>query len=125
MNATLAPPADAHDLTLDEERRRQATPEQLALPTIDKRTSDGIELSISGTIKLDRSDPEDCQLVRDLQLGNEVALKIDGLVVERAGRTAHDRDGYFEGSTLVTKVKVTGISRPAGEGISGQTTIED
>jgi hypothetical protein len=119
MNATMAPP-DAHELTLDEERKNgRQRPEQLALPSIDKRTATHRALD-------QRHDqarplrPEDCQLVRDLQLGNEVTLKIDGLVIERAGRTAHDRDGYFEGSTLVTKVKVTGIAVPPAKASTGR-----
>lgn len=114
MSTTLAPP-EKQNMTLEQERKNQATPEQLALPMIDKRKSDAIEIQISGTIKLDRSDPEDCALIRRLKLGDEVTLKMDATVVERAGRTAHDRDGYFEGSTLVTKLKATGLTSPAGE----------
>lgn len=113
--AVAAPERTKDEPTTTEEQQTEVPPEQLVLPMIDKRKTDAIEITFGGTIKLDRSDPADCALVRKLILGKEVPLRVDGLVVERAGRTAHDRDGYFEGATLKTKIQVTTVSRPAGE----------
>jgi hypothetical protein len=116
---------EAPDRTVEEEHQHEVPPEQLALPMIDGRSMDAIEVKIAGTIKLDRSDPSDVALIRKLKLGQEVALKIDAMVVERSGRTALDRDGYFEGASLVTKLNVTSVSRPAGEQLDIDDDPED
>lgn len=88
-------------------------PQQLALPVIDHRDADQVELAVSGTIKLDRKDPADCALIRRLRLrlGDDVDLHVSGLVVERAGRSRHnqERRKAVRGIEIVREATVAGV----------------
>lgn len=115
MTATAEAPPDVHEQTLEEERKEQVPPEQLALPMIDGRAIDVLELQVTGTVKLDRSDPEDCKLIRRLRLGAEVDLKMSVCVSGSGGKISRDEDGYAKDVTLKKTLTVTGVARPAGE----------
>lgn len=111
---TMAPP-DTHELTLEEERKQQASPEQLALPMIDGRGIDLIEIAISGTVKLDRSGPNDVELIRKMAAGRTVDLKVSAFVAGTHGDVSQDDNGYADKTTLRKKLTVVGLDRPAGD----------
>lgn len=110
---TTRPPLDELDQELISETgdEHDASPEQLALPVIDHRDADQVELAVSGTIKLDRKDPADCALIRRLRLGDDVDLHVSGLVVERAGRSRHnqERRKAVRGIEIVREATVAGV----------------
>lgn len=114
MTQTLAPP-DAHELTLEEERKKQVPPEQLALPMIDGRGIDLLEVALTGTVKLDRSDPNDVALIRKLAAGKTVPLKVDVFVSGSGANVSRDDNGYADKTTLKKTLTVVGLDRPAGD----------
>jgi hypothetical protein len=110
----MAPP-DAHELTLDEERKKQTPPEQLALPMIDGRGIDLMEISVTGTVKLDRGDPNDVALIRRLTAGKTVPLKIEAFVSGTGANVSRDDSGYADKTTLKKTLTVVSLDRPAGD----------
>lgn len=64
----------------------------LQLPMVDGQGIDKIGIKISGTIKLDRSKPDDVALFRRLQLGKKIDLKLGGRVAGVSTKGATDSD---------------------------------
>ena len=64
----------------------------LQLPTVDGQGIDKIELKFGGTLKLDRSKPDNVALYKRLQLGKSIDLKLGGRVagVSTKGSTYSD-----------------------------------
>jgi hypothetical protein len=113
----LAPPAEYEaEPEHVEPDAPKASPEQLALPAIDGEAPDRIEVQFAGGVRLDRSDPADCALMRQLALGQEVTLRVVGVVASKNGKIAWDEDGYPGETTHVAKVRVTTVYRAIGEG---------
>lgn len=130
MSVTEAPPAPAaetSDPTPEEveastetpvevpERIANARPEELALPRIDGRDIDRMEITFSGTIRLDRSDPADVALFRRAQLGKEIDVRVVGIAAGKHVTVSWDEDGYPGETTSSAKVKLTTVFRPITE----------
>ncbi len=115
---------EGFDPTPADIRRAGAGPESLALPAIDGEAPDRIELTFSGSVRLDRSDPADVALMRQLALGKEVSLRVVGVVRGKVGTVAWDEDGYPGETTHAAKVRLTSVYRPVGEGVEARTGTE-
>jgi hypothetical protein len=66
---------------------------ELQLAKVDGQSIDKIGIAFSGSVKLDRSTPDDCSLFRRLMLGKVVTLKVDAKVVGVATKGKDDSDG--------------------------------
>ena len=104
-------PADAAEIT-----KTEPPPEAIALPMIDGQGVDRIEVAFAGSVRLDRSDPADCELMRQLRLGKEITLRVVGKVAGKPYTVAWDEDGYPGEVTSVAKLRVTTLYRPVGDG---------
>ena len=105
--ATLAPP---------EEAQTEAPPEAVSLPMIDGQGADRIEVQFAGGVRLDRSDPADCEVFRRLKLGEEVTIRVVGVVATKVGKVAYDEDGYPGETTHIAKLRITTLYRAVGDG---------
>lgn len=103
---------------------QEAAPEELALPAIDGEAPDRIEVAFAGGVRLDRSDPADCALMRQLALGQEVTLRVVGIVAGKNGKVAWDEDGYPGETTHIAKLRVTTLYRPVGDGTEARVGAE-
>lgn len=97
------------------ERIVNAKPEELALPRIDQRDIDRIEIAFSGTIRLDRSDPADVALFRRAMLGKELDVRVVGIGRGKSATVSWDEDGYPGETTASAKVRLTTVFRPISE----------
>jgi hypothetical protein len=109
--AVAAPPVGE----TEEKEQQEVPPEKIALKGIDGHGIDRIEVKFSGRVKLDRSDPADVALMRQLKLGKEVEFKIVGVVKGKPFEIVHDEDGYPGEVTSVAQLGVTSLYRPVGE----------
>jgi len=103
-------------MSANTEAAAETAPEAIALPMIDGRGVDRIEVQFAGGVRLDRSDPADVALMRNLILGKEVTMRIVGVVAARPFKIAYDEDGYPGEVTAVSKVRITTCYRPVGDG---------
>jgi hypothetical protein len=68
----------------------------LQLPMVDGQGIDKIALKFSGTIRLDRSKPDDVALFRRLKLGKDIDVKLEGKVVGSNTTGATNKDGDLD-----------------------------
>jgi hypothetical protein len=113
MSAALA---EAPPQTGETEEKTEVPPEKLALPKIDGQGVDRIEVKFAGRVKLDRGDPADVALMRDLKLGKEITLRVVCSVKGKPFEIVHDEDGYPGEVTSIAQLGVTTLYRPVGDG---------
>lgn len=93
---------------------------ELAIDKIDGHSVDRIVLKFSGEVHLDRSDKADVALYRDLRLGRDVTLMVEGKCLGTAGKGATSRDGDLDVIIGAKTVKVTTVYRPAAEDLAAE-----
>lgn len=82
---------------------------QLAIPGMDGFQINRIAVKVGGTPDLDRSNPDDVNLYRDLKLGQRVRFLVEGYVVDTGGKATLTDDGKVELVHGVKAVKVDSI----------------
>jgi hypothetical protein len=103
------PPPDPEDALFD--RSKYDNPE-LALPKVDGEGTDKIALKFSGTVFLDRMDPADVELMRNMKLGNDVTLMIEGKCAKKGWGFTTDREGELDVVKLEHAVNVHSVYKP-------------
>jgi hypothetical protein len=103
------PPPDPKDALFD--RSNYDNPE-LALPKVDGEGTDKIALKFSGTVFLDRMDPADVELMRNMKLGNDVTLMIEGKCAKKGWGFTTDREGELDVVKLEHAVNVHSVYKP-------------
>lgn len=103
---TPSPPEDALF-----DRSKYDNPE-LALQKIDGEGTDKIALKFSGTVFLDRMDPADVELMRNMKLGNDVTLMIEGKCAKKGWGFTTDREGELDVVKLEHAVNVHSVYKP-------------
>jgi hypothetical protein len=69
---------------------------QLAIPGIDGYQVNRLSLKVGGTPDLDRSNPDDVELYRDLKLGQRVKFVVEGWVVDTGGKATITDQGQVD-----------------------------
>lgn len=88
--------------------------EDLAIAKVDGNQVDRLQLSFSGSIMLDRSDPADVALWNRLRLGvGELGLRIEGRCSATGAKQATDRGGELDVIVGAKTLKVTTVYVPA------------
>jgi len=89
--------------------------EDLAIDKVDGNAIDRIRITFSGTVSLDRSEPNDVALYNRLRLGREVTLKVEGRASGTGAKEATGRDGDLDVIVGLKTVTVTTVYVPAAE----------
>lgn len=105
--ATEATPAPGEEPNVDTGQLFQLRKPALNL---DEHDPDDIAISISGTVKLDRSNAEHVALFRALRLGRRVELAVDAVALKRPLVARLDKDDNVEGYTLTAQLSVEDIT---------------
>jgi hypothetical protein len=85
---------------------------ELALPKVDCEGTDKIALKFSGTVFLDRMDPRDVELMRNMKLGNDVTLMIEGKCSKKGWGFTTDREGELDVVKLEHAVTIHSVYKP-------------
>ncbi len=80
----------------------------LQLAKVDGQGIDKIKIGFSGSVTLDRSDPEDVALFRRLSLGRSVTLRVEGTVANTSTGWS-DKESGDEEVVSERKIKVTTV----------------
>lgn len=89
---------------------------KLALPPIDGKRINQIRVRFSGSVTLDRTNPEHVAWFRDtLKLGAEIDLgRLSGVIQQKPSRQAATKDGYAGDVAQTAVVKIHTIGGFAG-----------
>lgn len=110
-------PAEAQEQKGELFDRSQYEREDLRLDKVDGNQVDRISLKFSGTVFLDRSDPNDIALYRRLVLGRDVTLQVEGRCNATAAKGATDREGDLDVVVGEKGIKVTTVYIAVADGI--------
>ena len=88
---------------------------ELALPKVDGEGVDRIAVKFSGTVYLDRSDPRDVELMRNMRLGNDVTLMVEGKCAKKGHGFTTDREGELDVIKLEHAINVHTVYKPVTE----------
>lgn len=92
---------------------------KLRLPYVDEKPVDKISIRFSGTVDLDRMNPDHVELYRRFTLGHKIVLgDVAGIVLNKPSRQVRDKEGYVSdvAQTAVLSVEsVGGIGAPASQ----------
>lgn len=90
---------------------------KLRLPDVDGKKVDKIQVRFSGTVELDRLNPDHVAFFRDaLRLGKEVDLgRLSGVVQQKPPRQVANKDGYAGDVRQTAVVKIHTIGGFGGE----------
>jgi hypothetical protein len=102
--ATVDPMTTTNDGTTDEEAaagdglfdKADYTDPKLYLDQVDEKDVDKIRLDFSGSILLDRRNPDDVEFMRGLKLGQDVTLKVEAAVSSKRHGYTTGRDGDLD-----------------------------
>lgn len=103
------PPPESEDALFD--KSHYDDPE-LALQKIDGEGVDDIVVKFSGSVTLNRTDPEDVALMRAMKGGGDVSLMIEGRCAKKAWSFSDDGDGGVKEVRLEHAVNVHTVYRP-------------
>lgn len=97
-----------------------ATDKYLAVPTIDGQAADVIKITFTGGVEYEASDPDGQELLAKLRLGQEVELRVAGVVARKAGswKTTGKEGEEVEVVTGAVALKVTELWRLAPEDLA-------
>lgn len=87
----------------------------LRLPKVDGEHVDKIALKFSGTIFLDRKNPQDVDLIRKMRLGRDVTLQVEGRCQGRGYEYATNKEGDLDVVIQANRVKVETVYTPKPE----------
>lgn len=90
--------------------------EDIALPKVDGETTDKIAVKFSGTVLLERTDPNDVALMRKMRLGGDITLMVEAKCAGKGHGYTTSRDGELDAVVLTHAVRVHTVYNPAGEG---------
>jgi hypothetical protein len=76
---------------------------------LDDGDPDQLEVSFSGTVPLDRTNPEHVFLLNSLRLGRSLDLSVSGVVTARPIRAKLDEDGNLEERVLRASIRITSL----------------
>lgn len=93
--------------------RSQYEREDLQIPKVDGQSIDRIAIKFSGTVFIDRSDPNDVALYNKLVLQRDVTLMVEGRCSGTGAKGATDRDGELDVIVGEKSVRVTTVYIPA------------
>ena len=79
---------------------------ELRLPKVDGRNQQRIAVKFTGTVYLDRTDPADVALYRDIEAGRNVELTVQGTCSGFAAKFGQDTDGNLDEITGERTVKI-------------------
>lgn len=85
---------------------------QLHLPGIDGHRVGKIAVSVSGRVFLDMDNPNDVALFKNLTLGKDVSLTIEGKVAKKIGEFTTDKDGDLDVVQEHRRIKVHTVYVP-------------
>jgi hypothetical protein len=83
--------------------------EELSLPKIDGEGVDKIAAKFAGTVFLDRSDPRDVALIRELRLGQSVTLMVEATVGPPVPGYTTSKEGDLDALILSRRFSVEGV----------------
>lgn len=89
--------------------------EDLQLPKIDGEGVDLLMVTFTGAVKLDRSDPADCELVRQMRLGQDITLMVEGRPTAKQFKAKVDNEGGVATLTLLVPLAVHTLYRPVSD----------
>jgi hypothetical protein len=112
---TQAPASEEQEAGTQPDRSQYDKP-GLRLAKIDGKSVDRIAIKFSGQVMLDRSDPADVKLFRDLELGKQnVSLLIEAAVDKASGSGATNRDGDLDVIVGSKTLRIHSLMRPASD----------
>ena len=105
--------------------RSQYEREDLAIPKVDGQTIDRIRLDFSGSVFLDRSNPQDVALYNRLTLKGDVTLMVEGRCSDTGAKGATDRDGNLDVIVGHKKVRVHTVYLSTIDGLEARGVTAD
>lgn len=101
---TPTPPVDPPDGALFE--KADYNDPRLALDTVDDKDVDKIQLEFSGSVMLDRRDPADVAVMRDLALGKSLELRVAATVKSKKHGYTTGKEGVLDAVVYTGGLKV-------------------